>query len=60
VTSVVERLLEELKGIGQVIDRIKEGLQKKDNLGQSMASGVYFYALQAGKFTATRRMLIIR
>jgi len=56
----VERLLEELKGIGQVIDRIKEGLQKKDNLGQSMASGVYFYALQAGKFTATRRMLIIR
>jgi hypothetical protein len=31
-----------------------------NNLGESVASGAYFYTLQAGKFTATRRMLIIK
>ena len=32
----------------------------RDSLGQSVASGVYFYTLQAGKFRATRRMLIVK
>ena len=32
----------------------------KDNLGQLVASGVYFYTLEAGSFTATRRMLIVK
>jgi len=32
----------------------------RDSLGQAVASGVYFYTLQAGKFTATRRMLIVK
>jgi len=32
----------------------------KDSFGQSVASGVYFYTLQAGNFTATRRMLIVK
>ena len=32
----------------------------KNELGESVASGVYFYTLTAGDFTATRKMLIIR
>jgi len=30
----------------------------KNQFGESVASGVYFYTLSAGKFTATRKMLI--
>ena len=30
----------------------------KNELGEKVASGVYFYTLTAGKFTATRKMLI--
>ena len=32
----------------------------KDSLGQSVASGMYFYNLESGKFTATRKMLILK
>jgi len=32
----------------------------KNSLGEHVASGVYFYTLQAGDFTATRRMLIVK
>ena len=32
----------------------------KDSLGQQVASGVYFYQLQAGEFRATRKMVILR
>ena len=30
----------------------------KNALGESVASGVYFYTLTAGDFTATRKMII--
>ena len=30
----------------------------KNKLGEPVASGVYFYTITAGEFTATRRMLI--
>ena len=30
----------------------------KNNVGESVASGVYFYTLTAGEFTSTRKMLI--
>ena len=30
----------------------------RNELGEPVASGVYFYTLTAGKFTATRKMLI--
>jgi len=32
----------------------------RDNAGQKVASGLYFYSLKAGKFKATRRMLVIK
>jgi hypothetical protein len=32
----------------------------KDEHGDSVASGVYFYSLQAGKFNATRKMVIVK
>ena len=32
----------------------------RNQLGESVASGLYFYALTAGDFTATRRMLILK
>ena len=30
----------------------------RNEVGESVASGVYFYTLTAGDFTATRKMLI--
>ena len=32
----------------------------RNQLGESVASGLYFYTLTADKFTATRRMLILK
>ena len=32
----------------------------KNELGEPVASGVYFYTLKAGEFTATRKMLILK
>ena len=32
----------------------------KNELGETVASGLYFYTLTAGDFTATRRMLILK
>ena len=31
-----------------------------DSFGEKVASGVYFYTLQAGEFRATRKMLILK
>ena len=32
----------------------------KNEIGESVASGLYFYTLTAGDFTTTRRMLILK
>ena len=32
----------------------------RNQLGESVASGLYFYTLTAGDFTETRRMLILK
>ena len=31
-----------------------------DNFGEKVASGVYYYTLRAGKFRATRKMVIVK
>ena len=60
---------------GQLMSELDLGVQKagvyltrdtaaywdgRDNFGSAVASGVYFYALEAGQFKATRRMLILK
>jgi flagellar hook assembly protein FlgD len=32
----------------------------RNNLGESVASGVYFYTINAGNFAATRRLVILK
>ena len=32
----------------------------KDDFGRDVGSGVYFYSLEAGPFSTTKRMLLIR
>ena len=60
---------------GQLIRKLNLGVQKagshlnrdsaaywdgQDQIGQTVSSGIYFYALQAETFRATRRMLILK
>ena len=32
----------------------------RDQVGETVSSGIYFYSLHAGPFQATRRMLILK
>ena len=32
----------------------------KNDVGEAVSSGVYFYTLTAGEFSATRKMLILK
>jgi len=49
------------KQAGSYLDREKAAhWDGRDNLGQKAASGVYYYILQAGKYTATRKMVIMK
>jgi hypothetical protein len=46
---------------GSYVDKKKAAYwDGKDQNGNSVASGVYFYTLQAGEFKTTRRMLIVK
>ena len=60
---------------GHLVRRLNLGYQKagfymersnaaywdgRDSFGQKVASGLYFYTLQAGEFKATRRMVIMK
>ena len=46
-------------GIYQSRDRAAYWNGKNEN-GESVASGIYFFTLTTGKFTATRRMLLVK
>ena len=60
---------------GQLVRELDIGIQKagsyqaqesaaywdgRDQFGESVSSGIYFYTMQAGTFQATRRMLILK
>ena len=52
--------------IGHQVASIYESRSKavywdgRNSLGESVASGVYFYTLTAGDFSATRKMVILK
>ena len=55
--------------LGRLVRTLDPGLQAgektvrwdgKDNYGEGLSSGVYFYTIIAGKFSATRKMILLR
>ena len=59
--AVVRRLAVGHKAAGMYRSRSRAAYWDGQNgLGESLASGVYFYTLTAGEFSATRRMLILK
>ncbi|MBC8233185.1 T9SS type A sorting domain-containing protein, partial [bacterium] len=47
--------------VGSYINKDKAAYwDGKDGLGQAVSSGIYFYALSAGDFKATKRMVIVK
>ena len=59
--EIVRRLEVGYKAAGMYRSRSRAAYwDGRNGLGESLASGVYFYTLTAGEFTATRRMLILK
>ena len=57
--TVICRLVLEHQPIGNYQSKTRAAYRDNKNaLGESVASGVYFYTLSAGDFSATRKMLI--
>ena len=59
--EVVRTLALGHQSVGSYLDRARAAYwDGKNALGESVASGVYFYHLSAGDYSATRRMLILK
>ena len=59
--KLVRRLALGTQGVGIYESRSRAAYwDGKNTLGESVASGIYFYTLTAGNFRATRRMLILK
>ena len=59
--KMVRRLAVGYKAAGMYKSRSRAAYwDGRNGLGESLASGVYFYTLTVGEFTATRRMLILK
>jgi hypothetical protein len=49
------------KQVGEYVIRTKAAYWNgRDDMGQQVASGVYYYTLRAGNFSATRKMVIVK
>ncbi len=59
VYDVTGRAIRILSG-GNQPGRYRVYWDGKDNSGNRVASGVYFYRMEAGKFKATRKLMVIR
>ena len=59
--QLIRRLALGTQGVGIYESRSRAAYwDGKNALGESVASGIYFYTLTAGNFEATRRMLILK
>lgn len=59
--QLVRSLQLSMKQVGSYITKDRAAYwDGRDNLGQKVASGVYFYTLLAGKYVETRRMVILK
>ena len=59
--SVVRSLTLGYQAVGHYTSRIRAAYwDGKNDLGESVASGVYFYTLTVGDFSATRKLLILK
>ena len=49
------------KGVGFYTEKEKAAYWDGNNeAGEDVASGVYFYTIRAGDFTATKKMVVVR
>ena len=49
------------KAAGTYVNREKAAYWNgRNDYGERVANGVYFYSIQAGKFSATRRMVMVK
>ena len=60
IFDVAGRLIDVLVDGKRSVGRFSEVWEGKDRNGVSVPSGIYFARLQAGEFTATRKMVLIR
>jgi len=63
--DMMGRLVRELdlgwKDAGYYLDRSKTAYwDGRNDLGEEVSSGVYFYQVEAGRFSEVRRMVILR
>ncbi|MBU0529651.1 T9SS type A sorting domain-containing protein, partial [bacterium] len=60
IYDMAGRLIRELVNQPMNVGTKTISWDSKDNLGQSVSGGIYFYKLQAGDFTQTKKMVLMK